>query len=312
MNIIYFQEHLLPPELKIIKKEFPQFHVLSGHNDLSKQEWKRIEIFYGKELSSKELSMAPQLHWIHSSTPFLQYFCTQEITSHLNTILTFSPFEYIPQVKEYLQASVLAFAKQLFSHTNQENSSIKMPWSIRDKIFLEVGLSPLGQELARGAKELGFQVWGVTLHKTIYDCCDKVFSFSQLHELLPLVDVTCLSFSHFMKSPVSFSKKEFDNMKSDSILAILGSRKTIDEDALFESAEGGKFRGIIVDAFDLSPIPKESPLITLDNTLITNNLSTQPMRKKHLAFRIFLRNLRQFVKGNYSSMQNIVNEFGVV
>jgi len=312
MNIIYFQTPLTSQEYRLIREEFYQFHILNANNktplELSSQEWKRVEVFYGNKITPKELKKASQLHWIHSPSPFLNKLCIDEISKDSSIILTFTNLAQMQQIKEYMQASVLAFAKQILNH--QINTpAIKMPWLLKNKIFLQVGLNPLGKTLAQGAKELGCNVWGAAQHITVYKECDKTVSLETISEILPKADIISLTLSPFRQSKINFGEKEFNSMKNDSILIILGSRKYINEQALYNIAEKGKFRGIIIDGLEDSPVSNTHPLINQKNTLITRNLAPQPAHKDFLSFRTFRYNLRQFIKGNHSTMKNIVREY---
>jgi len=102
-------------------------------------------------------------------------------------------------------------------------------------------------------------------------------------------------------------EQELALMKQDSILILLGTSRHINEEALYELALEGKFRGILVDAYYQTAISPQSKLWSTPNLLLTPGVSARPKEPDREAFKLFRYNLRQYMHGNFSDMQNLID-----
>lgn len=319
MNIVLLQTRLKDADFRALIEEFPQYLFLTPSEtqlrELGNDEWDKIEIFYGVHLTSENLEKAHALRWVHCPSPSLNALCLNELQEAGRIILTFNREENHLQIGEYVIGGVLAFAKNLFHwEAADKNPTILWDskwrdsmWSLKNRIFLQVGLGSAGTEIARLAKTFGMQVWGVQEHPSFHPYCNKVFSFSELHSLLPGADVVCIALPRGKQKEITFKKTEFGLMKDDSILAIIGSKGVINEGDLAEvSLETGKFRGILLDAFYQVPVSPSSKLWKIPNIIITPEVAPRPKFEERETFRTFRFNLRQYLHGNFSDMKNIV------
>lgn len=321
MNIVLLQVELDLVELNQLSREFPQFVFLSfprhAHQPISKEHWQRAEIFFGEKLSIEDLNVAENLRWIHTPTSNIHRLCLKEIEKRGNILISSTREENnLFQMGEYVLGSVLAFAKNLFIwkemmlHPAQAWDSRwrnKM-WTLKDKIFLQIGMGKIGEEISRRAQEACMQVWGMDVkRRSFHPYCKKQLTIQELHEVLPQVDVVSLALPIEQGLLLKLGPEELDLMKQDSILCLLGSRKQIDENALASLSKKGKFRGIILDAYFHSPIPPSSQLWHTPYLLLTPEIASRPKEAKNEAFRIFRFNLRQFLHGNFSDMKNLID-----
>jgi phosphoglycerate dehydrogenase-like enzyme len=320
MNIVLLQGQLTLQEIDQLFKEFPQYLFLSlneaAFRNFSPEHWSRLEILFGSRLRKEELAEAHQLRWIHCPTPQLNRLCLEEIEKQGNILITYTPDENIPQIGEFAIAGILAFAKNLF----QWYEADKFPsllwdskwrdsmWTLKDKCLLQIGLGKVGTEIARRAQGLDMKVWGMQQHVSFHPYCHKIFSVKELHSILPVVDVVSLSLSRSKEFHHWLKKEELELMKEDSILILMGPSSWLDEQALAEVAESGKFRGIVIDSSYQLPISLQSVLWKVPNLLITPEVAPRPKSTERQAFRAFLYNLRQYVHGNFKDMKNMIDK----
>jgi|694.fasta_scaffold24933_2 D-2-hydroxyacid dehydrogenase (NADP+) len=320
MNIILLQSQLTMQEMNQLLKEFPQYLFLSlseaAYKNLSTEQWSHIEIIYGSRFTEEELARADQLHWIHCPGPYLNRLCMDKIEKQGNILVSNTIDENISQMGEFALSGILAFAKNLFAWKEVgkfpalvwDSKWRDSMWTLNRKTLLQIGLGKVGTEITKRAREMGMKVWGMQQNRSFHRYCHRVFSPAKLHEILPLADVVSLclprgkEFHHWLR------QEEFELMKEDSILISLGSSTLFDEDALFKTAEAGKFRGILLDAFYGMPISVNSPVWKIPQLLVTPDVSQRPKSEERIAFRIFLYNLRQYVHGNFKDMRNIIEK----
>ncbi len=318
MNIVLLQTRLSDDEISELIEEFPQFLFLAptelSYKNLGKEEWERVEIIYGNRLTKDDLEKAHQLRWIHSPIPNLNPLCLNELEKKENILVSVTREENAHQIGEYVICGVLAFAKNLFHWEHADLNPTLLwdskwrdsMWTLKDRIFIQIGLGKVGTEIARRAKQLDMKVWGVHTTRSFHPHCHKVFSMEDLHKILPKGDIISIALPRPLQKGTLFSKKEIRLMKNDSILVMIGSKSLIDEQALADEAHTEKFRGILIDAFYQVPISPTSKLWKLPNTIITPEAAPRPKSEEKRAYRQFRYNLRQYVHGNFTDMRNLI------
>ncbi len=316
MNIILLQTKLKDDEIEALMQEFPQFLFLTlsefSTNKLDKNSWERVEVFYGQHLNSEELEMAKQLRWIHTATPHFNRISIDEVLDRGNILVTSTKEENIRQVGEFVIGGILMFAKNLHHWKKADLTPDVLwdskwrdsMWTLENKTLLQIGLGKFGTEITKQCKQLGMRTWGVKEKRSFHSHCRKTFPFSELHSVLPTADVVCLAMPRESQPAKMLGKDEFNLMKDGSILIIIGDRKFIDEEALASASKKGKFRGILLDAPYLIPIPASSPLWGIEEIIITPQVSARPKAKDGESFHVFRHNLRQYVHENYVDMLN--------
>ncbi len=316
MNTVLLQSRISQKEVEQLLAEFSQFLFLPAgevqYKSLKPEQWAEMEIIFGNRLTAHELDMAPKLRWIHSPNPNLSRLCLDEIQKRGNVILTITPEENSAQVGEFFIGSLLAFAKNLYhwrdvnrfpSHVWDSKWRDSL-WSLQGKTMAQIGLNLAGLEMARLARLLQMKVVGVDKKSTFHPWCHENIALGDLSGVLPSFDVVSLCLPKGKEWDNWLDEEKLERMKEDSILAIAGSHKVIDEKALAKVAQTGKFRGIILDAFHPTPIPPSSLLWNIPNILITPDIGPRPKSQKSHAYSIFRFNLRQYLHGNFGDMKH--------
>lgn len=313
---VLIQAQIQAKELQLLKKEFPDLHFTKASPPHPPFLLNKTLVFYGNQLSKKDLAQMNQLRWIHCNTPLLSSLPLDELNEISSIIITRTPCEDTQQIKEYVMGALLGFAKRLFFWTQdmgkyrelwgkQKSSFLEKPvWEMTNKKFLQIGLGQAGTEIAAGAASLGMHVWGCDRRGSFRPHCHKLYPITQLHSLLPATDVVslCMPRAHYYTG--YFGKEQLELMRDDTILIIVGSGGVTDEQALAEAAP--RLRGIILDSFCQSPLSSDSPLWNQENIFITPEISNLPTCNTGSAFYGFRHNLRHFVKRNTSDIDHVV------
>lgn len=320
MNIILLQGQLTLQEIDLLLKEFPQYLFLSlseaAYKNMSPEHWARLEVLYGSRLSKEELAMAHQLRWIHCPIPHLNRICMEEIERQGNILVTNTTDENITQIGEFVMAGILAFAKNLFAWKDigrfpnlvWDSKWRDSMWTLQNKVLLQIGLGRAGTEIAKRAREMEMQVWGMQEQKCFHRYSHKTFSIKELHSVLPFADVVSICLTRGKEYQNWFQMEELELMKQGSILVVIGSSNLVNEEALAKVAETGKFRGILLDAFYQTPIPPTSPLWIIPNGIITPEVAPRPKTTERQSFKVFLYNLRQYLHSNFKDMKNVIDK----
>lgn len=319
MNIALLQATLSFADVHRLIKEFPQFLFLSypesSFQSISEEHWSLVEILLSTHLTPFELSLSQQLRWIHCPTNTLQRLCMEEIHSQGNILVSNTREDNLVQIGEFVMAGVLAYAKNLFKwkESNQlpplvwDSKWRHTMWTLKDKIFLQIGLGKPGTEIARQASDFGMKVWGIDREEAFHPYCAKTMSFDSLYSALSKADIVSICLPRDKNYVKWFGEKELEAMKNDSILVCIGSSRLIDENALVEAVKKEKFRGVLLDGEYQIPISTLSPLWESPDVLVTPEVAPRPKASNSQTLKLFRYNLRQYVHGNYTDMKNLVD-----
>lgn len=319
MNIVLLQARLNLEEIDLLLKEFPQYLFLSlseaSYKNLSPEHWSRVEIVYGNKLNPEDLEKAHQLRWIHSPQTLLNRISIEDIEKRGNILITNTVDENTFQIGEFVIGGILTFAKNLFRWKEAgefpglvwDSKWRDSMWTLKNRLHLQIGLSRIGTEITRRARQFDMRVWGIQETRSFHPHCQKTFSAKEMNSVLPAADVVCICHPRGKIYENWFQAEQLELMKNDSILVVIGGSNVVNEEALVKVSKTGKLRGIILDAFYQNPIPPSSQLWQIPNMIITPEVSPRPKSTERQSFRIFLYNLRQYLHGNFSDMRNLVN-----
>ena len=94
-------------------------------------------------------------------------------------------------------------------------------------------------------------------------------------------------------------------MKDDSILINTSRGKIVDEDSLFTALKTGQIGGAGLDVFQKEPVSKNSPLLSLQNTVIAPHIGSASKNTRDTMSIMCAENLIAALEGN--KPPNLVN-----
>jgi glyoxylate reductase len=146
-----------------------------------------------------------------------------------------------------------------------------------------IGLGRIGQAMARRAKGFDMRILYSSRHRQDPELERSLgVEFVALEDLLQASDFVSLHTSLSDKTYHLFSDRQFQLMKSSAILINTARGSIVDSDALYRALVQGTIAGAAIDVTEPEPIPNDSPLLTLDNLIITPHIgsASRPTREK--------------------------------
>jgi D-3-phosphoglycerate dehydrogenase len=181
-------------------------------------------------------------------------------------------------VVEHVLAFMFALSKQL-PLMNREvrdgNFSIRyqnLPSDVKGKTLGVIGFGRIGSELGRlchqtfGMKVLAFDPF---LPQEIKDTYGDWVQFPDIQELFSNSDVISIHVPLTEETRNMVGERELSWMKSGAIIVNTSRGSLIDEVALFHALRDKEIAGAGLDVFSQEPVPVDSPLLSLDNILLT-------------------------------------------
>jgi D-3-phosphoglycerate dehydrogenase len=96
-------------------------------------------------------------------------------------------------------------------------------------------------------------------------------------ELLKQADFVSINCDLNPTSQHLMSDAQFKLMKNDAVMINTARGPIVDEQALIRALQNGEIAGAGMDVFEFEPLPKDSPLLKMDNVMIApHNSNSSP------------------------------------
>ncbi len=143
---------------------------------------------------------------------------------------------------------------------------------LKGKTLGILGLGKIGSEVAQIARAFGMRViaWGPTLTK---ERAEKAgVAYVALEELLKEADVVSVHLKLSDQSKGLLNESRLRLMKKSAYLVNTARGAIVDEEALFRILNEQAIAGAALDVFVEEPLRKNSPILQLDNVVLTPHL----------------------------------------
>lgn len=132
-----------------------------------------------------------------------------------------------------------------------------------------VGLGGIGRETVRLLRGLGLEVIAYNRTPRPEFCAEQGIEQVELAELLRRSDFAILTVSSNAQTRHLIGARELEQLGADGHLINVARGAIVDERALIEALREGTIAGAALDVFETEPLPTSSPLLDLDNVLLT-------------------------------------------
>jgi D-2-hydroxyacid dehydrogenase (NADP+) len=169
-----------------------------------------------------------------------------------------------------------------------------------------VGIGVVGIAIGQLLKAFGMRVIGVTRTPRQVEGFDDMLPLAQLNAAAARADFLINVLPATAENALVFDGKLFAAMKPSAYYINAGRGQTTDEAALIEALQQRRIAGAGLDVFQTEPLPPASPLWALPNVFITPHLGGYTSDYENLIMPLIAENLRLYLDGRQSEMQNIV------
>jgi phosphoglycerate dehydrogenase-like enzyme len=97
-------------------------------------------------------------------------------------------------------------------------------------------------------------------------------------------------------------------MKRGALFFNLGRGQVVDEEALVRALQEGRIGGAGLDVFDQEPLPRSSPLWTMQNVIVSPHVGGVSDHTRERGAHLFAVNLARFLEGR--ELLNVVDRSG--
>ena len=131
-------------------------------------------------------------------------------------------------------------------------------------------------------------------------------SYSPLEDLLTNSDIVSLHAPVTSQTSRMINAESIANMKDGAILINTARGELVDEKALYDALASGKLRGAGLDAFDPEPPAIDSPLLRLDQVVVTPHAGGGVFDNVEHVARHALGNIMRHLRGEAISPADVI------
>jgi phosphoglycerate dehydrogenase-like enzyme len=174
------------------------------------------------------------------------------------------------------------------------------------KTAVVAGVGVVGIAIGQLLKAFGMHVIGVTRTPRAVEGFDETMPTGRLHEAVGRADFLINVLPATADNALLFDHAVFAAMKPTAYYISAGRGQTVDEPALIAALRERRIAGAGLDVFQTEPLPADSPFWDLPNVFITPHLGGYTSEYEDLIMPLIVENMRLFLAGRPSEMQNIV------
>jgi D-2-hydroxyacid dehydrogenase (NADP+) len=180
-------------------------------------------------------------------------------------------------------------------------------WSLfTGKTAVIVGVGVIGIATAKLLKAFEMHVIGVSRTPRAAEGFDEMMPRDQLTEVAGRADFLINILPATKDNLLLFDRALFAAMKPTAYYISAGRGQTVDEAALIEALRERRIAGAGLDVYQTEPLPADSPFWDLPNAFVLPHLGGYTSEYEDLIMPLIIDNMRSFLAGRQSKMQNIV------
>lgn len=242
---------------------------------------------------------APDLKWIQLTSAGADRLLSSGFIESGITVTTVSGLHATP-IGEYVLTTMLMWSKGMHRtmRAQAKHEWVRFaPTELAGKTVGIVGLGHIGAEAGRLAKAFGCRVIATRRSATgpaSAPHADEIMPPADLPRLLAESDFVVLCVPLTAETRGLIGERELRTMKPSAVIVNIARGPVIVEQDLVRALQDGWIAGAALDVFEQEPLPPESPLWDLENTILTPHISGGTEIYNERAVAIFVENLRRY------------------
>ena len=212
-------------------------------------------------------------------------------------------------VAEHTMGLILALSRKIAI----ADSSVKqgkweksrfMGIELNGKTLGVIGMGRIGSQVVTRSKAFGMETIVYDPYITEKTASELSVTVVDLETLIKTADVMTIHVPLTNETRHLISKEQFEMMKENAFILNCARGGIINEDDLYEALSTNRIRGAGLDVFENEP-PKDSPLLGLDNVVLTPHIAASTSEAQRDAAIIVANEIKKVFKGQ--SPRNVIN-----
>lgn len=303
--------NILPKEMDV-RMEFADFPFLTGKALADRMRGEEIFITNEDRVSEETLDGNPNLKLVGTPSAGLDHIDVTAATKRRIAVV-YAPGGNADSVAEYTFGLILAMSRKIPMADAQlrggmthrvESYRPLMGSQLKGKTIGIVGAGHIGSRVAMIARGLGMNV--VLFDPGVLPTrLDQFGRAVELDELLKISDFVSVHVPLTSKTVGMFAAKQFKMMKSSAMFVNTARGKIVNEPDLIDALRNRAIAGAALDVQANEPLHKDSPLLELDNVIVSPHIASLSKEAQAYCDRIVQEDVIRFAKGE--RMQFLAN-----
>jgi phosphoglycerate dehydrogenase-like enzyme len=314
---VVYEPELIPPARYIADHDGPEDWVRS---EADQRRWMEIlasaDVLFclPREAKADLLAICPKLKWLQGTSAGMGQPAQRLGLIDSDVIVTTASGVHAGALSEFVFAALLSRTRMLDQLGAWQRSHHWERFTgdeLAGKSMTIIGPGRIGRQIARVARAFDMRVIAVGRtggsERARELGVDQFLPIDKLQEGLRLADVVVIVTPHTGGTERLIGAGEFDAMKPGVSFINIGRGAVVDEQAMIERIRDGQIGFAALDVFQQEPLPPDSPIWDLPNTLISPHCSANAPRENERITDIFIRNLPLFLDGRYDEMHPVLD-----
>lgn len=261
------------------------------------------DVLLARSLPKDVIKRSPKLKWIQMTFAGMETIVTDKDLVASPVKLTNASGVQAPAISEYVITLMFAFNKHLPEFAELKKQKSWEPATMVSLLGQTVGIlgfGNIGKEIAKRAKALGMKVIAYDRPRKIERArnVDKLVSGPRgIAEIFKTCDFVVSALPSTPNTTGLIGEKQLRAMKPTAHLINISRGAVVDEPVLIKALKEKWIAGAGMDVFATEPLPKESELWTLPNTILSPHTCGRLEDTDSVVVDLFCVNLKKFVAG---------------
>jgi len=286
--------------------DFVLFHSAAAVNgDLADID---VMIMFGIEVRDFMLAGAPRLQWIQSLATGVDHFLRCPSLKP-GVLITSGRGIHGPPMREQVVYMMMGVSRDVVRAVGDQKAHFweRRLWStLHGKTAVIAGTGVVGTAIAELLKALGMHVIGVSRSPRAAPGFDAMIATERLTEAAARADYLVNMLPASADNIEIFNAAVFAAMKPSAYYISAGRGQTVDEVALIAVLRERRIAGAALEVFQTEPLPPGSPFWELPNVFILPHIGGYVIEYEDFIMPLIVDNMRLFLAGRQSEMQNVV------
>ncbi len=160
-----------------------------------------------------------------------------------------------------------------------------------------VGLGRIGKQVAKRARAFDMKILYHNRRRDEVAEKELGVTYATLNELLKQSDFVALNCPLTAETTNLIGRRELSLMKPTAILVNVARGAVVDHDALLSALKSRRIAGAALDVTSPEPLPRDHPLLELDNIIIAPHLGSAANRTRRRMEEMTVQNLNAGLRG---------------
>ncbi|MFH0777312.1 MAG: D-2-hydroxyacid dehydrogenase [Candidatus Eisenbacteria bacterium] len=286
-----------PEYARLIREELPGIQIVAARDKAEiPPSLDDVGVILAWRFPKEILRAATGVRWVASTGAGVDHLLVSELSE--DVVITKAPPIFGRLITEYVLGYVLSVSlrvEEIVSNRAKRLWVVPQRAEVAGKLMGILGMGTIGTRVAKAARALDMRVWGMRRTAVPCDEAERVFGRDELSSFLPELDFLVMTLPLTPETRNLIGAPELSLLRPTCWIVNVGRGRIVNEESLVHALEAGQLGGYVSDVFSTEPLPADSALWTLPNSIVTPHYGALTKPDEFVPH--FAENVRRFLAG---------------